>query len=70
MMSAPAKPSGAEYADPEVLYRFLEKHPVGPDYVRRTASWLAENYPVSWPAMRPRILQIYRAEVKRVSPSK
>lgn len=67
-MSAPEKPGGAEYAQPEVLFQFLERYPVGPDYVRRTAEWLAEKYPASWPAMRPRVLQIYRAEVKRAKP--
>lgn len=60
-----AKPGAGEYADPQQLYNFLERHPVGPDYVKRTADWLATKYPASWPAMRPHILKIYRAEVQR-----
>ena len=69
-MSAPAKPGGAEYADPEVLLQKAEKHPVGPDYVRRTAEMIRTKYPASWEAMRPRLTQLYRAEVKRTNPHK
>ena len=66
MTSAPEKPSGAEYASPDELYRFLERNPVGTDYVRRTAEMIRTKYPASWPAMRPRLQQIYRAEVSRL----
>lgn len=65
MMSKAAKPGGAEYQGPDDMYRFLERHPVGPDYVRRTADMVRTKYPGSWAAMKPRLAQIYRAEVKR-----
>jgi hypothetical protein len=66
MTSAPAKPSVAEYASPDELFRFLERNPVGPDYVRRTAEMIRTKYPASWQAMRPRLKQLYRAEVSRL----
>ena len=66
MTSKPAKPSGAEYNGPDELYRFLERHPVGPDYVKRTADMVRTKYPASWAAMKPRLQQIYRAEVSRL----
>ena len=65
-MSAPAKPGAAEYNGPEELFRFLERNPVGPDYVRRTADMVRTKYPASWQAMRPRLEKIYREEVARL----
>ena len=70
-MSKAEKPSNArKYERPEDLYRFLERFPCGPEYVRRNADMIREKYPDSWPKMRPRLLQIYQAEKERVGPPK
>ncbi len=66
MTSAQPKPGGAEYASPDELYRALQRNPVGPDYVRRTAEMIRTKYPASWAAMQPRLQQIYREEVARL----
>lgn len=55
--------NGKRHTAEAELLRFLERQDQTADYVRRTADWIREHYPGSWPTMRPRLRAIYKAKL-------
>lgn len=53
-----------EYKHAEHMLKFLEKQSL--EYIKRTADMISSKYPVSAPALLPKIRKIYAAKRKEL----
>ena len=57
--------AAGEHQHEEHLMKFVEGPHQTPDYIRTTAKWLEQTYPVSFKKLRHRLLAAYKAAKKR-----